>query len=199
MIKLFILILLIASTALATKVEISEKNVLELNLKNELAEIKLPTIAHKVLTQWNPEFTPFSRSDYSKSILELFKDINENQLPMAFIDDLDGNDKKDIVLFGADLKKQYVVALLHREKKWTLIKVAEINISNIKSSVVPNTIGSGTAQTAETGVPIYILQAEGEQASKLKEKKKIGIQVESYMGAGDVYEIKNNKAVKFTL
>ena len=200
MIKLITLSFLLTSTAYATKVEISDKNSLELNLKNELVEIKIPTVAHKVLTQWNPEFTPFSRSDYSKSILELFKDINPNQVaptfPMAFIEDLDGNDKKDIVLLGADLKKQYVVALLHRDKKWTLIKVAELNIPNIKSSMIPNTTVSGTA---ETGVPVYVLPAEGEHATKLKEKKKIGIQVESYMGSGDVYEIINNKAVKFTL
>lgn len=198
MIKLLILSLLLASTAQATKVEISETNSLELNVKNQTVEIKLPTVAHKVLNQWNPEFTVFSLSDYSKSVLELMKDIGENQLPMAYIADLDGNDKKDIVLFGADLKKQYVVALLQRDKKWTLIRVAQMDIPEIKSSVIPS-FTSGTTAVKETGVPIYILPPEGEHADKLKAKKKVGIQVESYLGAGDVYEIKNNKAVKFVL
>lgn len=198
MIKLLILSLLAASTANASKVSKSETNTLELTVKDQTVEIKLPDVAFKVLNQWNPEFTPYSLKDYSTSILELMKDINPNQVPMAFIEDLDGNDKKDIVLFGADLKKQYVVALLQRDKKWTLIKVAQMSITDIKSSIIPS-LTSTTTTTKETGVPIYVLPAEGEQAEKLKEKKKIGIQVETYLGGGEVYEINNNKAVKFTL
>ena len=198
MIKLLVLSLLVASTANASKVVKSETNTLELAVKDQTVEIKLPDVAFKVLNQWNPEFTPYSLKDYSVSILELMKDINPNQVPMAFIEDLDGNDKKDIVIFGADLKKQYVVALLQRDKKWTLIKVAQMSIPNIKSSIIPS-LSSATTTTKETGVPVYVLPAEGEQAEKLKEKKKIGIQVETYLGAGEVYEINNNKAVKFTL
>ena len=198
MIKLLVLSLLVASTANASKVVKSETNTLELAVKDQSVEIKLPDVAFKVLNQWNPEFTPYSLKDYSVSILELMKDINPNQVPMAFIEDLDGNDKKDIVIFGADLKKQYVVALLQRDKKWTLIKVAQMSIPNIKSSIIPS-LSSATTTTKETGVPVYVLPAEGEQAEKLKEKKKIGIQVETYLGAGEVYEINNNKAVKFTL
>lgn len=198
MIKLLVLSLLVASTANASKVVKSETNTLELAVKDQNVEIKLPDVAFKVLNQWNPEFTPYSLKDYSASILELMKDISPNQVPMAFIEDLDGNDKKDIVLFGADLKKQYVVALLQRDKKWTLIKVAQMNIPNIKSSIIPS-LTSATTTVKETGVPIYVLPAEGEQAEKLKEKKKIGIQVETYLGSGEVYEINNNKAVKFTL
>lgn len=198
MIKFLVLSLLIASTANASKVVKSETNTLDLTVTSGTVEIKLPDVAFKVLNQWNPEFTPYSLNDYSKSVLELMKDISPNQVPMAFIDDLDGNDKKDIVLFGADLKKQYVVALLQRDKKWTLIKVTQMNIPNIKTSVIPSLTASETA-TKEFGVPVYVLPAEGEQAAKLKEKKKIGIQVETYLGAGEVYEINNNKAVKFTL
>ena len=198
MIKLLVLSLLVASTANASKVVKSETNTLELAVKDQNVEIKLPDVAFKVLNQWNPEFTPYSLKDYSVSILELMKDISPNQVPMAFIEDLDGNDKKDIVLFGADLKKQYVVALLQRDKKWTLIKVAQMSIPDIKSSIIPS-LTSATTTTKETGVPVYVLPAEGEQAEKLKEKKKIGIQVETYLGAGEVYEINNNKAVKFTL
>ena len=198
MIKFLVLSLLIASTANASKVVKSETNTLDLTVTSGTVEIKLPDVAFKVLNQWNPEFTPYSLNDYSKSVLDLMKDISPNQVPMAFIDDLDGNDKKDIVLFGADLKKQYVVALLQRDKKWTLIKVAQMNIPNIKTSVIPSLTASETA-TKEFGVPVYVLPAEGEQAEKLKEKKKIGIQVETYLGAGEVYEINNNKAVKFTL
>ncbi len=198
MIKLLVLSLLVASTANASKVVKSETNTLDLAVTSGTVEIKLPEVAFKVLNQWNPEFTPYSLTDYSKSIIELMKEINPNQVPMAFIEDLDGNDKKDIVLFGADLKKQYVVALLQRDKKWTLIKVAQLNIPNIKTSVIPSLTASETA-TKEFGVPVYVLPAEGEQAEKLKAKKKIGIQVETYLGSGEVYEINNNKAVKFTL
>lgn len=204
MIKLVSFFLLFASIVQAAPIVKSATNALEIKLQNDNVEVQLPETAFKILTQWNPEFVVFSKTDYSKSVLEMFKDLGSDQVPMAFIDDLDGNDKKDIVLFGTDLKSQYVVALLQRDKKWTLVKVAQWSIKDIKGSVIPATeVASGataaTTQTKETGVPIYVLPAQGEQATKLKEKKKVGIQVETYMGNGDVYEIKNNKPVKFTL
>lgn len=206
MIKLVSFSLLFASVVQAAPIVKSATNTLEIKLQNDNVEVQLPETAFKALTQWNPEFVIFSKTDYSKSILEMFKDLGKDQVPMAFIDDLDGNDKKDIVLFGTDLKNQYVVALLQRDKKWTLVKVAQWSIKDIKESVIPaSTVASAAAvasdkvQTKETGVPIYVLPAQGEQATKLKEKKKVGIQVETYMGNGDVYEIKNNKPVKFTL
>lgn len=203
MIKLISFSLLYASIVQAAPIVKSATNALEIKLQNDNVEVQLPETAFKVLTQWNPEFVVFSKTDYSKSVLEMFKDLGRDQVPMAFIDDLDGNDKKDIVLFGTDLKSQYVVALLQRDKKWTLVKVAQWSIKDIKGSVIPaSEVASGATAatlTKETGVPIYVLPAQGEQATKLKEKKKVGIQVETYMGNGDVYEIKNNKPVKFTL
>ncbi len=203
MIKLISFSLLFASIVQAAPIVKSATNALEIKFQNDNVEVQLPETAFKALTQWNPEFVIFSKNDYSKSVLELFKDLGKDMVPMAFIDDLDGNDKKDIVLFGTDLKNQYVVALLQRDKKWTLVKVAQWSIKDIKSSVIPATEISSAATAAttpkETGVPIYVLPAQGEQATKLKEKKKVGIQVETYMGNGDVYEIKNNKPVKFTL
>ncbi|WP_409479444.1 hypothetical protein [Pseudobdellovibrio sp. HCB154] len=204
MIKLVSFSLLFASIVQAAPIVKSATNTLEIKLQDDNVEVQLPETAFKALTQWNPEFVVFNKKDYSKSILELFNDLGKDQMPMAFIDDLDGNEKKDIVLFGSDLKNQYVIALLQRDKKWTLVKVAEWSIKDIKNSVIPSsTVASATAadksQTKETGVPIYVLPAQGEQATKLKEKKKVGIQVETYMGNGDVYEIKNNKPVKFTL
>lgn len=204
MIKLVSFTLLFASVVQAAPIVKSATNTLEIKLQNDNVEVQLPETAFKALTQWNPEFVVFSKADYSKSVLEMFNDLGKDQVPMAFIDDLDGNDKKDIVLFGTDLKNQYVVALLQRDKKWTLVKVAQWSIKDIKASVIPSTVTSATptsdkAQAKETGVPIYVLPAQGEQATKLKEKKKVGIQVETYMGNGDVYEIKNNKPVKFTL
>ncbi|AZZ35987.1 hypothetical protein CIK05_04005 [Bdellovibrio sp. qaytius] len=203
MIKLITFFLLLASiTQAATKVEKSEKNTLEINLKGDAVTIKLPDVAQQVLTKWNPDFKPFDRKDYSKSIIELFKDIGVNQMPMAFIDDLDGNGKKDIVLLGNDKKNQFVVALLQLDKKWTLIKVDQMDIENIKDTEIPTEV-SGTSVVKETGIPLYILQAQGEHATKLKEKKKVGIQVETYLGAGDVFEITDStdgmKAVKFML
>lgn len=202
MIKLISLSLLFVSTVHATPVVKSATNLLEIKAQSEKVEIQLPDTAFRVLNQWNPQFTVFSKTDYSKSVLEMFNDDDPSQLPMAFIEDLDGNDKKDIVLFGTDLKKKYVIAILQREKKWTLVKVAQWSVKNSKDSMPPiATSASGTAkdQAQDNGVLIYILPAVGEHATKLKEKKKVGIQVETYLGSGDVYEIVKNKAVKFIL
>lgn len=205
MIKLLLpLLFLLTSTANAAKVSKSATNNLEIKKQNNVVEIELPEVALKLLMQWNPEFIPFNLSDYGPSIIELFNDIDPSKVPMAFIDDLDGDSKKDIVLLGSDLKKQYVVALINKDKKWTLVEVTEWSFKDIKNTTVPflsdtPVMVSGTAKKTEKTVPLYVLQALGEQAEKLKAKKKVGIQVEYYLGAGTVYEIKNNKAVKFTL
>lgn len=196
---------LFASAAHAAKVSKSATNTLEIKKENNVVEFRLPEVAFKTLTQWNPEFVPFNLSDYGQSIIQMFKEINADLSPMAFIDDLDGNGKKDIVLLGADLKKQYVVALLQRDKKWTLIKVAEWSLTDIKNITIPvfttseTAKASGTAKNTELSFPIYVLPAQGEHGEKLKAKKKVGIQVETYMADGDVYEIKDTKAVKFLL
>jgi len=200
MIKIIVFCLLVASIAHALPVVKSETNSLEINTKTEDVEIKLPDVAFKALIQWNPEFIPFNRNAYIKSVLELFKDLGDNQVPMAFIEDLDGNGKKDIVLMGTDTKNQYAVALLQNDKKWTVLKLAQW--ANLKDTVtVTSTVktASGTTPVKEIGVAIYVLKAIGEHAEKLKEKKKVGIQIETYLGPSDVYEIVNNKAVKFIL
>ncbi len=201
MIKLFTFCLLLTALSQAATIVKSETNTLEIKTKDNDVEVQLPTVALLALEKWNPNFKLFNKTDYSKSVLELFKDLGDNQVPMAFIDDLDGNDKKDIVLLGNDLKKQYVVAILQKDQKWTLIKVSEWSIANIKESIVPTGLAavSGTAQT-ETGIPFYVLKAIGEHAEKLKEKKKAGIQIENFMGSAEVFEINNNnKAIRFTL
>lgn len=206
MIKRLTISLLMVSVAQAAPIVKSETNALAIKLQDDKVEVQLPKTAFDVLTKWNPKFMIFSKTDYGQSVLEMFKDMGNNQLPMAFIDDLDGNEKKDIVLLGSDLKNQYVVALLQKDKQWTLVKVAQWSMTNIKDTVMPATIAtsatqtvSDTAQAKETGVPLYVLPAIGEHAEKLKEKKKVGIQVEVFMGPADVYEIKNNKPVKFVL
>lgn len=198
MIKLITLSLLFTSVVQAAPIVRSATNSLEIKTQNDKVEVQLPKAAYSALIKWNPEFVVFSKTDYSKSVLEMFKDLGGNQLPMAFIDDLDGDNKKDIVLIGSDIKNQYAIALLQRDKKWVLVKLEEWAIQDIKKTTLPATV-SGTAEVNETGIPFYVLPAQGEQGEKLKAKKKVGIQVETFMGDGDVYEITNNKAVKFTL
>ena len=198
MIKLITLSLLFTSVVQAAPIIRSATNSLEVKVQDDKVTVELPKTAFSALTKWNPEFVVFSKTDYSKSVLELFKDIGENQLPMAFIEDVDGNGKKDIVLLGSDVRNQYAVVLLQKDKKWTLVKIAEWSFENIKDTVIP-AMTSGTAEIKETGIPLYVLPAEGEQGLRLKEKKKVGIQVERYMGDGNVYEITNNKPVLFTL
>lgn len=201
MIKLFTFCLFFTAATQAATIVKSETNTLEIKTKDNDVEVQLPTVAQQTLEKWNPNFKIFNQTDYSKSVLDLFKDLGDNQVPMAFIEDLDGNDKKDIVLLGGDQKKQYVVAILQKDKKWTLIKVSEWAINNIKESVIPTGLASvsGTVLT-ETGIPFYVLKAIGEHGDKLKAKKKTGIQIESFMGSAEVFEINNNnKAIKFTL
>lgn len=199
MIKLFTFCLLFTTLSQASTIVKSVSNTLDIKIENNDVEVQLPNVAHQALYKWNPDFKLFNQAEYSKSVLELFKDLGDNQVPMAFIDDLDGNDKKDIVLLGNDLKNQYAVAILQKDKKWTVLKVDQWTIKNIKESVIPTgTVVSGTAQT-EIGIPFYVLKAIGEHADKLKLKKKVGIQVENFMGSAEVYEINNNKAVKFKL
>lgn len=196
MIKALVLCTLIATFAHAAPVIKSETNSLEIKTAKDDVEIHLPEVAYKALMQWNPEFIPFNRNAYIKSVLDLFTEMGENQVPMAFIEDLDGNDKKDIVILGTDTKNQYAVVILQRDKKWTVLKIAQW--SNLKDTVTVISV-SGTTQVKETGVPTYVLKAIGDHAVKLKEKKKVGIQIETYLGPGDVYEIVNSKAVKFIL
>ncbi|AZZ35989.1 hypothetical protein CIK05_04015 [Bdellovibrio sp. qaytius] len=204
MIKLITLCFLFTSASYASTIVKSEDNALTIKTVNNDVEVQLPEVALQVLTKWNSDFKIFSQADYSKSVLELFKDLGENQtdkpVPMAFIEDLDGNGQKDIVLLGSDSKNQFAVALIQTDKKWSLVKITQWSIKNIKESVIPTGLSgaSGTAVT-ETGIPFYVLKAMGEQADKLKEKKKVGIQVENFMGSGEVFEINNKKAVKFTL
>lgn len=205
MIKSLVLSFLLASTAQAASIVKSENNSLEIKPQKDDIEVHLPTTAFEVLKKWNSEFVLFNRADYSKSVLEMFKEMGDNQQPMAFIEDVDGNDKKDVVLLGNDSKKQYAVVLLQRDKKWTLIKITSWSLKNIKDTVIPATevkAASGTTASApekEIGIPLYVLKALGEHAEKLKDKKKVGIQVENYLGSGEVFEIIDNKAVKFTL
>ncbi|AZZ36773.1 hypothetical protein CIK05_08200 [Bdellovibrio sp. qaytius] len=204
MIKLMTLCFLFTSVSYASTIVKSEGNTLEIKTVNNDAEVQLPEAALQVLTKWNADFKIFNQADYSKSVLELFKDLGENQtdkpVPMAFIEDLDGNGQKDIVLLGSDSKNQFAVALIQTDKKWSLVKITQWSVKNIKESVIPTGL-AGTSGTAvsETGIPFYVLKAMGEQADKLKEKKKIGIQVENFMGSGEVFEINKKKAVKFSL
>lgn len=167
---------------------------LDIKVKNAEVEISVPAEAKKALSNWNPEFVVFNLKDYGKSVLDLFKEIDPKAVPVAFIADLNSDGTKDIVLLGSDLQRQYAVALLEKNKVWTAIEVHSWSIPNIKTTAL-NT--ESTSKEKETGIPIYILPAEGEHAKKLG--KKIGIQVETYLGPAEVYEIKDGKAVKFVL
>lgn len=200
MIKCFLFYALLVSTANATNIVKSESNILEIKLKKNDIEILLPPVALQVLEKWNPDFKAFNQDQYSPAVLALFKELGDDQVPIAFIDDFDGNDKKDIVILGSDSKNQYAIAILQLHKKWTLIKIAQWSIDNFEKTAVPSEkISSGTTQTVEVGIPLYVLKAIGKHGEILKKKNKAGIQIESYMGPGDVYEIINNKAVKLIL
>lgn len=173
-----------------TKIK-SDTQALKIILKNEDVEIEIPRAAREALNAWNPEFNVFGRDDYSPSVLKMFKDRAENRVPMAFISDLEKDGQNDIVLIGQDTKTQYVVALLQRKGQWKAVQVTSWSEPNVKKSKIPTADG----ETSEVGVPFYILEAHGDNAKKLKNKT--GIQIESYLGPAEIFEIKNNKALKF--
>ncbi len=189
--KIYFLTLIFASQfTWATILKHNKQTSLGITLKEKKVQIELPQAAYEALNKWNAEFTVFDRSDFPPSILRL---LDEEKLqPMTFIGDIEGTGKKGIVLFGQDSKTQYVVALVPRAKGWKAIEVYSTIIPNIKKSDVPN-----LEDGKETGVPYYILPAQGKHAELLK--KKIGIQVETFMGPGAVYEIKKDKSVQFVL
>nr|BFD67954.1 hypothetical protein HAGR004_29760 [Bdellovibrio sp. HAGR004] len=194
MIKPFIATLLIGTFCYAAPVEVSKTGMVEVIVNDGNAKISLPAEAKKALISWNPEFLVFDLKDYSESILSLVKEVEPQGVPMAFIADLDNNGEKDIVLLGSDLHRQYAVALTKKDNKWQAVEIQSWNIANIKSTTLPKIDKS---KPAESGIPLYVLPADGEHAKKLG--KKIGIQVERYMGTASVYEIKDGKAAQVLL
>jgi len=193
--KTIISILLFSSLCKAAPIAISATDAADIKINNGEVEVSLPKAAKTALINWNPEFIIFNLKDYSESILALFKEIDPKSTPMAFIADLDNNGEQDVVLLGSDLKQQYAVALMQKNKKWTPVKITSWEIADIKNSKIP---ASDIAnKKAETGIPIYVLPAQDEHAKKLG--KKVGIQVETYAGPASVYEIKDGKAVTVQL
>lgn len=195
--KIILFFLLVnSSVSFAATVLKSDSETLAIKTDADEIEISLPVEAKNALNKWNPEFSVFSKKDYSESILDLFDDMETKKVPMAFIADLENNGKEDLVLLGQDSKRQYAVALLQqKDKKWTAVEIQHWSIENVKKSEIPN--ADPEKKTKEVGVPFYILEAQGDLAKKLK--KKVGIQVETYLGNADVYEIKKDKPVKVTL
>ncbi|MGE5084669.1 MAG: hypothetical protein ACM3MG_00100 [Bacillota bacterium] len=193
--KSLIAIFLLSSMCKATPIITSTNDTVDIKVKNGEVEIILPESAKKALIEWNPEFIVFNLKDYSPTVLNLIREDDSKAVPMAFVADLDNNGEKDVVLLGNDLKSQFAVALMQKNKKWTAVEVTAWSIPDIKQSVIPPS--DAKSGIKETGIPLYIFPAEGEHAKKLG--KKIGIQVEMYAGPASVYEIKDGKAAKVLL
>ncbi|XGC82004.1 hypothetical protein ACES2L_05840 [Bdellovibrio bacteriovorus] len=192
--KSFLALLLMTSICKAAPIATSSNGSVDIKINNGEVEIALPAEAKTALKNWNPEFVVFNLKDYSKSVLDLFKDIDPKAVPVGFIADLDGNGEKDVVLLGADLRHQYAVALLKKNKEWIPVKVNSWTLKDIKSTSLPS---AADPKQKEIGIPIYVLPAQGEHAKKLGQKT--GVQVETYLGSAEVFEIKDGKAVKFVV
>lgn len=192
MMKALIATLLYSVCSTAAPVATSAGDAAEIIAQDGTVKVTLPAEAKKALLDWNPEFLTFDLKDYPESVVSLIKEVEPNGVPMAFIADLDNNGDKDIVLLGSDLHRQYAVALLKKEGTWQAVEIQTWNIKDIKKTVVKK-----EDKTKETGIPLYVLPAEEEHAKKLG--KKVGIQVERYLGPATVYEIKDGKASKVTL
>lgn len=192
MMKTLIATLLYSVCSTAAPVATSAVDTAEITVQDGTAKVSLPADARKALIEWNPEFLTFDLKDYPESVLSLVKEVEPNGVPMAFIADLDNNGDKDIVLLGSDLHRQYAVALTKKDGAWQAVEIQSWNIPNIKKTVLKK-----EDKTKETGIPLYVLPAEDEHAKKLG--KKVGIQVERYLGPATVYEIKDGKASKVVL
>lgn len=192
--KTLLAALLFSTVSHAAPIVASKDNSLSINKVNGEIEVSIPADAKKALTEWNPEFVVFNLKDYSPSVLDLFKD-DKQQTPMVFVADFENNGEQDIALLGSDLKRQFAVALVQNKKKWTVIELKSWSIEDIKKTPIPG--DDPSVSTGEVGIPLYISPAIGPQAKKLG--KKIGIQVETYMGPGAVYEIQKNQAKQVIL
>jgi len=156
--KSFIAIFLLSSLCQAAPIVGSTNDTLEIKVKNGEVEITLPEGAKKSLTEWNPEFVVFNLKDYSPTVLNLIKEDDPKAVPMAFIADFDNNGEKDVVLLGNDLKSQFAVALMQKNKTWTAVEVATLSIPDIKKSLIHASDVKST--TKETGIPVSVLPAQ---------------------------------------
>ncbi|WP_413587254.1 hypothetical protein [Bdellovibrio sp. HCB274] len=190
--KIVISILLFSLTSAAAPVAVSGDDKVEIAVKETDVKISVPAEARKALIQWRPEFLVFDLKDYSDSVKSLVKEIDPQGVPMAFVADLNNDGTQDIALMGSDLHNQYAVALVKEGGVWQAVELQSFKIPNIKKTVTKN-----ENKTPETGVPLYVLPAQDEHAAKLG--KKIGVQVEHYMGPARVYEIKDGKAAQVKL
>lgn len=135
----------------------------------------LPNKALLSLKKWNQDFKMYSTDDYNQKVLDLFK--NDEQ-PMIFSADLNSDQQTDYVVLGKDKKKSYVIALMGEKKKWKTIEV---------SSWVED----------DKKISVYITPASEGIADQIKPQK--AIQIERYLVQPEVYQIKNNKAVKLSI
>ena len=152
--------------------------------------LSLPIQASETLKKWNPEFQAYDIADYSKTIIDLF---TKNQDPMIFSADLNSDKLSDFVILGKDKNKSYVVALMASKKKWIPVEVSSwTEVGELKTEIL-NT----KTQLKEKSITVYISVAEDGLAETIKPRK--AIQVERYLAQPELFEIKNNKAVKLTL
>ena len=152
--------------------------------------LDLPKQASETLAKWNPEFQAYDIADYSKTIIDLF---TQNKQPMIFSADLNSDKLNDFVILGKDKKKSYVVALMAGKKKWIPVEVSAWTEEDALKSEVLNP----KTNLKEMSITVYISVAEDGLAETIKPRK--AIQVERYLAQPELFEIKNNAAVKLTL
>ncbi len=198
--KLIAAMIFLVSTFSYAAIESTKDAKPELIEKKNSLNIILPEKSFSILKKWNKNFTIFNQSDYSPSIQDLFNDEKDKKsYPMAFIADVNGDGQEDIVLFGEDKKKQYVIALVQDKNEWKVVVVKEMEEKNIKKTEIPSLAEGKKKTKQEVGVPYYITRAEGDIGEALqKNSHSTAIQVEYYLGQAEVYQIKDNKAVLYT-
>ena len=172
MIKFLVLLFYtLGPLAHATVIIENKKNKVEVNPFTDEPEIKLPKEALKAVNKWNNKFKPFPLKAYSPTTKKLFQERAKNEVPMAFVSDLDGDKTEDVAILGEDSKKQYLLALINKNNKWKLTVVKTWDFANIEKSNTPG------EYEQEVGIPFYILPAQSGER---------GLQVESYLGTPEV-------------
>jgi hypothetical protein len=170
---LILIVTLFSEISIASVIIESKKATPEVNSFTSEPEIKLPKEALLALKKWNSKFKPFSLSAYTPAVKKLFTERAKNEVPMAFVADLNGDKVEDVAILGQDEKKQYAIVLMNKKNKWSVSVANTWEFSNVEKSEVPG------EYEVEYGVPFYILPSQSEEK---------GLQVETYLGSSKVYK-----------
>lgn len=87
----------------------------------------LTTEMESALDAYNPEFKAWTTSDYTKSILEGLKFESETSAPFAFVVDINGDNKRDVIIDGFNGKSPEIIVILSDGEDYKVTQVASLH------------------------------------------------------------------------